>query len=156
MRFGSSWSTVELTIEAYQFPDFEPQDEHDWDANWLVIGGQISGWVPWSFRDPCLTTWEAREFAAWLDDIASAEPRPARTHDGELSFIEPNLRVELRSRTVDETTLAFFFSHESAPPGMTDDVRLGDGYEVEVTMSTAEFAEASKGWVEHCEQFPER
>ncbi len=103
MRFGSSWSTVELTIEAYQFPEIEPQSEHDWDANWLVIGGKIGGRLSWSFRDPCLTTWEAREFSAWLDDVAHAEPQPAPAHDGELSF-----------------------------------------------------AEASKGWVEHCEQFPER
>ncbi|MBN9632055.1 MAG: hypothetical protein J0I18_15820 [Actinobacteria bacterium] len=156
MRFGSSGSTVELTIEAYQFPESEPQNEQDWDANWLVIAGQISGWVPWRFRDPCLTTWEAREFAAWLDDVAHSERQPVPAHEGELSFTEPNLRVELRSRTVDDATLAFFFSHESAPPGTTDDVRLGDGYEVEVTMSTAEIAEASKGWMKHCEQFPER
>ena len=38
---------------------------HDWDANWLVIRGDVH--LPderhWHFLDPCLTTWEAAELA---------------------------------------------------------------------------------------------
>jgi hypothetical protein len=58
-------SGCRLTILGYQFPD-DTTDEYD--SNWLVIGGEV--WLDgreWQFRDPCLTTFEAKRLADWLE-----------------------------------------------------------------------------------------
>ncbi len=73
-------SSLELAVDGYQFP---PTDHSalgkDWDSNWLYVRGSVS--LPdgrtHQFRDPCLTTWEARRLLAWL----TAVNRPAELGD---------------------------------------------------------------------------
>ena len=56
---SSDGASITLHPAAYQF-EVTPAtaDEHDWDANWLMIHGdvRIAGGRQWAFLDPCLTT----------------------------------------------------------------------------------------------------
>ena len=72
MRLRSSDGTqVALRPVRYQFPRVRgSRSGRDWDANWLVIHGDVHGRT-WSFKDSCLTTWDARELGAWLRGVAS-------------------------------------------------------------------------------------
>jgi hypothetical protein len=51
-------------VVGYQFPD---NHISEYDSNWLVIEGRVSHpQADWSFRDPCLLTYEADYLADWL------------------------------------------------------------------------------------------
>ena len=65
---SSTRAVVELQPVCYQFSELgstrrggTPGSNAGWDANWLVVRGEIgtSDGRSWSFTDPCLTTWEA-------------------------------------------------------------------------------------------------
>jgi hypothetical protein len=57
----------------------------DWDANWLMIAGRVDcDKGSWTFRDPCLTTFELAQLLAWLASL----PHPTEPI---LSFTEPLL-----------------------------------------------------------------
>jgi hypothetical protein len=73
-------SFLDLRIVGYQFPGTVGDGSgRGWDANWLVIRGEVNdGGRISAFQDPCLTTWEARQVAEWLRGVATgvlpAEP----------------------------------------------------------------------------------
>jgi hypothetical protein len=55
----------------------------------------------WSFRDPSLTTWEARELTSWLGNAITDSVAPQRkASDGQsrLSFTEPVIGFDLQHR----------------------------------------------------------
>ena len=95
--------SLRLSILRYQFPSL--QDELD--ANWLVIGGHacLEG-KEWSFKDPCLTTFEVQRLADWLDQTALNN-----TNEG-TAFIEPNLQFD----RVSAANIRVSMAYESAPP----------------------------------------
>jgi hypothetical protein len=67
----------------------------DWDANWLMIRGDIrtaDGRL--DLTDPCLTTWEAERLSAWLRATASRDPAGYR----EAMLTEPNVSFVLDGR----------------------------------------------------------
>lgn len=118
----TSAARFELHVVDYQFPEIsggreQPQDggERDWDANWLVVLGTVTdshGGI-WSFREPCLTTWEAADLTDWLDLVAAGQIPPG------LTFTEPNLEV----RTAfdgQHLVLTVVLSRESWRPGQPD------------------------------------
>ena len=135
MRIGEQDASLKLDIERYQFPELVTSSSSpstaDWDANWLVISGEVK--TPdggfWSFRDPCLTTWEAQRIIAWLRDVATGQMRPLTgsaepersdidhyEHSGWLSFTEPHLaftNTRLEGQLVE---LQVAFNVEAAPP----------------------------------------
>lgn len=94
-----------LTISGYQFPNVS---DDEWDSNWLVIEGHVNlRGREWRFRDPCMTTFEARSLADWLEALsqgAQALPYCALT--------EPNLEFD----RVSEKAIRVCFGLESAPP----------------------------------------
>jgi len=82
---------VELSPLRYQFGS--SSTPRDWDANWLIIAAavRLSDGRSWSFADPCLTTWEARELASWLRGVLAGVRRrrgrtPAGVHRTEPGF----------------------------------------------------------------------
>jgi hypothetical protein len=97
---------LELRVLGYQFP--EPRGE-DWDANWLMIGGDVANADgAWSFVDPALTTHDVDGVIGWLLALADGRLPPCT----ELDFTEPNLSFVSGA----EHSLRVFFELESRPP----------------------------------------
>jgi hypothetical protein len=137
---------LELGIDGYQFPD---ASEH-WDANWLLVRGRVAHpRGPWSFSDPCLTTSEVEQLAAWLDSIVAGRPSPDARY-----FVEPNLRFAYVASPVPtvEVTLAY----ESAPPWLTDRGDRLDGVAVTFPLSMNDLKEASRSLRHLLTEFPPR
>lgn len=165
MRLASDeGAVVDLRPLRFQFgSSLEPRD---WDANWLYITAQVelSDGRSWSFSDPCLTTWEARELGSWLQGVLAESVQPA-AYGGEMDenllvFTEPNLAFSLASRDDGSATIRVHFSLESLPPwlrGNTDAERpdIFDFF-VEVQLARSALAEAAASWGREILAFPVR
>ena len=104
---GPDGQSVELRVVGYQFPDLA---EAEYDSNWLRIEGNvIHPRGQWSFRDPCLLTYEVSRLADWLDAVARNDPSA-----DEIGFIEPNLSFRV-IRSDASTLLCVYFELESRP-----------------------------------------
>ena len=122
--------SVELVLVGYQFPDgpvsagriadSTPRPDGklpivytEDDDNWLVVLGSVeSERGAWTFREPCLQTWEVKTLARWLEDVSQlSQPEP-------ISFTEPLLVFALaKTGQSDEVAkLIISFAHESRPP----------------------------------------
>jgi hypothetical protein len=105
MRLASvDGALVDLRISGYQFPQHAAARKRDWDANWLNIQGDVTqaDGKSWTFRDPCLTTWEARALGKWLRGAVNGTVpvSPFGTGDPEgplLVFTEPNIAFSVES-----------------------------------------------------------
>lgn len=150
-----------LRPTGYQFPGTVAEGPDDWDANWLVIAGyaRLSDGRSWNFKDPCLTTWEARSLGDWLRGVVSGVVAPAPfsgTEDEVLQlFTEPNLALSLARRTASQATVRVHFSLESSPPWLADHGDMFDFF-VSVEMSLAGLTEAATNWTDELAEFPER
>ena len=143
----------------YEFPDrIAPDDERDWDANWLQISGVVrDGDLNWSFEEPCLTTDEARQLLEWLRRVAAGDIGAHRGSDSAvLGFTEPNLQFALRERTAHAALVVVSFAQESSPPGSADDLRYGEGHGVPLRVSAAALRRAAEEWERELEPFPKR
>ena len=110
-------TTLELAIDGYQFPE---SGEY-WDANWLVVRGEVEHpRGSWRFRDPCLTTFELEQLAAWFDRVAAGEADPDSGY-----FTEPNLHFEYA--TTPHPAIDVKLAYESAPPWLTEREERFDG-----------------------------
>jgi hypothetical protein len=87
---------VELEVVSYQFGSRQSSsDGADWDANWLVIVGKVwDGDRSWEFRDPCMTTWEARELGSWLGGLGATASVATDAAERRLWMTEPDLTFE--------------------------------------------------------------
>lgn len=113
--FEGPTGSLRIGIESYQFPEIA---DDDWDSNWLIITGEaVLDDKPWSFRDPCLTTFEMERLASWLDEVASGKAEKAFC-----GFTEPNLDFE----RVSDATVRISFSYEALPPWSKCDGDLGE------------------------------
>jgi hypothetical protein len=113
MILASEDSSVRLRVVGYQFPDII---DDEWDSNWLIIDGSVSlAGREWRFRNPCLTTLEAKHLADWLDACAHGTAEVPYC-----GFTEPLLQFDL----VDPQTLRISFALEAAPPW----ARRGDAW----------------------------
>lgn len=102
--FEGSAGWLRLGIDAYQFPE---NVDDAWDSNWLVVRGEAAlGSQRWSFRDPCLTTFELARLADWLDQAVAGNANEF------CGFTEPNLEF----RRLSDTKLRIGFSLEAQPP----------------------------------------
>ena len=137
--------SLELWIAGYQFPEITD----DWDANWLMVAGEVRHpRGAWSFIDPCLTTTELGSLVAWLELVVRGESAQSPLHPMEqcLQFhhvLGPDPDIEVR------------LAHGCAPPwskteGSDEDVAL----RFPLTASNAE--EWIQAGRELQRQFPER
>lgn len=113
---------MRLAIEDYQFPHIT---DDEWDSNWLIVVGEaeLDG-KRWQFRDPCLTTFEMKRLAEWLDQVATGQAEQQFC-----GFTEPNLDFEQTSNKC----VRIAFSLESLPPWSARDGDFGDlGFEVPI------------------------
>jgi hypothetical protein len=156
-------ASVEFRPVAYQFGDRPggnaggAEDDADWDANWLMIRGDIrpAAAGAWTFCDPCLTTWEAGRLSAWLH--AAASPDRAGYQD-EVAFTEPNLGFILDGRDGERVRIRVRFSHESLPDWLPRDVagRRAGEYAVPLDVRRSELSAAARSWDRDRLPFPER
>jgi len=132
----------------------------DWDANWLVISGKVwDGDRSWEFRDPCMTTWEARELASWLGGLGRETPRPAETAESaarRLWMTEPNLTFEAVGATDGLWVIDVFFDAEARPPTGSNDDGKGVGHRVRLTVPHADITAAATAWSEALLDYPVR
>jgi hypothetical protein len=146
-----------LSPAAYQFQVTPATaDEQDWDANWLMIRGDIrtASGRQWEFLDPCLTTWEARSLSAWLHRAAGGGAARGR----HITFTEPDLAFSLSRRDAGRARLHVCFSHEALPPWAPHDHdgwQAGE-YVLPLDISQEDLARAARAWDLEHEQFPER
>lgn len=164
MRLTSTdGAEIELRPLGYQYPSINGSGPHDWDANWLVIRGDIR--LPderrWHFEDPCLTTWEAAELAAWLRSVAAGEVKASPSPAGEehlVVFTEPNLGFSLAATTEGTRSVRVHFSLEARPlwappPGVDADLF---GFFVTVSTTVADLTRAVEEWEREQARFPPR
>jgi hypothetical protein len=163
---SSDGALVELRPVGYQFSrpgsigDAEAKNTTgsyaDWDANWLLIGGDIR--TPdgrsWRFNDPCLTTWEAEHLAMWLHAAASDDEITGL----EVMFTEPNLSFILDGRDGERVRIRVCFSQESLPDWMPRDFPgwHAEEYFLPLDISCSELAEAARSWDLDRRRFPAR
>lgn len=135
---------VELCMVGYQFPD---NNSAEYDSNWLVIKGRVQH--PrgnWTFRDPCLLTYDAVRLADWLESVASnCEASP------EVGFLEPNLSFKVVAAELGRV-LQVIFSAESRPPWASH----GESVVIEFPLAELSLAEAIGEWRDQLRQFPQR
>jgi hypothetical protein len=115
---GPDGGALELGVGGYQFPK---QLDELYDANWLLVDVRAAiGGRSWSTRDASLLTWEVGELADWVDSVAAGQALSS-----EMSFLEPNLRFELREGSSPAVTIRAYFDLEVRPPwiarAMTDE-----------------------------------
>lgn len=120
--FEGPTGSLRIGVECYQFPEIT---DDDWDSNWLIINGDaVVDGKSWTFRDPCLTTFEMERLAHWLDQISSGKVEKAFC-----GFTEPNLDFE----RVSDVTVRIAFSLEALPPWSKRDGDFGEiGFEVPI------------------------
>jgi len=162
---SSTGALVELRPTGYQFSqagraeaggaDCTAESYADWDANWLVIRGDVTAadGRSWSFTDPCLTAWEAERLSAWLDAVS----RDAADRDAAV-FTEPNVSFFIDGRDRDWVRMRVRFSHESLPGWLPRDVagwQAGE-YFVALEVTTADLAGAARAWDRERQAFPAR
>ncbi|WP_104666373.1 WapI family immunity protein [Ensifer adhaerens] len=106
VAFQGRHSSLRMAIRQYQFPDVM---DDAWDSNWLIVEGHVDiKGRKWTFRDPCLTTFEAEHLADWLEEVSNAEPSKV-----DCRFTEPNLEFRYQKNR----QLRISFALESGPPG---------------------------------------
>ncbi|MCD9154948.1 WapI family immunity protein [Aeromicrobium duanguangcaii] len=139
---------LDLSIAGYEFDATTLGADAEWDANWLVVAGEVTtAGETWTFRNPCLTTWEARELLEFL--------REAKV-DASVEFTEPNLSFHVTEATDDTVTVGACLRAEAAAATATHDVRWGSGTSVWFRVSRGGLDEAATAWAAELECFPQR
>jgi hypothetical protein len=158
MKLGiDGGARIDLRIVDYQYPEITGDGTgKGWDANWLVVAGDAvtEDGRGWSFLDPCLTTWEARELGDWLRGVVDGSLTPTPLDCGGagrlLAFTEPNLAFSFADRTDDAVVIRVYLSLESGPPWPTErDFLL-------VTMQVTHLTLAIKDWDRMLAAHPDR
>ncbi|MBL7492241.1 hypothetical protein I6A60_19680 [Frankia sp. AgB1.9] len=159
---SATGSYVDLRIDGYQFPEHKAVGRQDWDANWLFIAGTARGadGETWSFREPCLTTWEVRDLVQWLRKAAAGrvEPSDGLDEDGPaLTFLEPCLGLSVADSDDESRVIRVHLQCESAPPSHgLDPTTPSYGYSITLTVAPADLRTAAVAWEEMLSRYPER
>lgn len=165
VRLHDETTELELRIAGYQFALQETADgpaDASWDSNWLVVEGAVraSDGTQWTFRDPCLTTWEVAKLSDWLQQtVAEATTATANTDaDGEvaewLTFTEPNLSFAVVSLSESQAELTIVLSHEAAAPPL--EPQLPKRSEISIVTSKREIQNAAIEMREQLSAYPVR
>ena len=127
---GIAGGSLDLELVGYQFPKGPAsagrmadslRDPYDKlpivytpdDDNWLVVRGRVeSEGGAWTFREPCLQTWEAETLARWLEDVSQLRQPEA------IAFTEPLLVFALAKtgQGHEIAKLIISFAHGARPP----------------------------------------
>jgi hypothetical protein len=135
-----------LEVSGYQFPD---KSSAHWDRNWLFIAGRISvSGLSWTFRDPCLTTFELAQLRRWFSAVRDRQ-FPAKT----CFFTEPNLEFSYDDAS---ELLEVRFRLESAPPEIPSGPDRLEGALAQFSFSSSDAARVIESIDQALLRFPER
>lgn len=167
-------TSIELVVGGYQFPDIgsgdQPDDPESWDSNWLIIHGTVTtdAGSPWSFRQPCLTTWDVTQLADWFQNVAAGLirtlPPEARELNkasfeesgpaGWLTFTEPHLSFAVGAQSEARVELLIGLSHELARPPLDSQRPTRSQITIQTTPQDAQ--DAAAALQEYLATFPAR
>jgi hypothetical protein len=150
---SSSGSSLRLTIVGYEFPQKQPEDKHDYDANWLVVKLDfVRDDNAWTAIDPCLTTWDVDELAVWFDRLRLRQPlvRPA------LSFAEPLLTLESVDAGSPSELLRVFIEGELRPSWQTEQGMYQEDLWIDFPLAEIDLQAATQSLRDQLAQFPVR
>lgn len=154
-------ASIALRLVAYEFPATAAVGSDDWDANWLVVAGDVrlADGRRWSFSEPCLTTWEARSLGDWLRAVVSGEVEPVDLNrdvdDALVLFTEPNVAFILVGRSDERAVVRVHFSPESRPPWLGHEVDIVDFF-VWLDLPLESLSAAADAWERELSSFPVR
>ena len=148
---GREGNELALSVVGYQFPD---ETVDPWDSNGLLVAVRVvSPQGTWEVVDPCLTTWELRQLAAWLAGVARGGlVRSTAT------LTEPNLTVRVtvdRRGGTDRFRLRVAFELENRPP-WAPTVAGGGDLSVDLDVGAPELAAAAAALRADLARFPQR
>jgi hypothetical protein len=136
MRLTGPDGALTLTLAGYQFPHLATV-EHD--SNWLNVHVRVRHpRGEWAAQDASLLTYEAASLAGWLEAVASG-----REPDAECSFLEPNLRFEVRADEAGGRTLRVYFELELRPAWAPYDGAPEDDLFIDVPVERAQLTTAA-------------
>jgi hypothetical protein len=143
MKIQSGLNTFHLRLVGYQFPHVTRER---YDSNWLIAEGSVKhAGGAWTFRDPCLLTWEAAELAVWLQTLESQRA------EAEISFIEPNISFTWLSGG----KLRISFALEAAPP-RSQIQEVNDDFSLLFTIDAQSLQKAGQELSSQLSNYPER
>lgn len=105
----------------------------------------------WTAQDPSFLTYEAAALATWLDAVAEG-----REDDAECSFLEPNLRFEVRDDDACRRVLRVYFELESRPTWAPHDGASEDDLYLDVPADPAQLGSAASTLREQLARYPQR
>ena len=152
-------SSLELALDGYQFPATENAAfGKDWDSNWVHVRGSVS--LPdgrtHQFRDPCLTTWEARHLLEWLTAVRRSAITGSPDNEPSLDFTEPGISFGLERIAVDAVVLRVYLSYEAEPSFVLTGAHGHLENYVRLTMTFAELGTATAEWEAEIRGYPVR
>lgn len=146
-----------LRVDGYEFPTLPGVGPDDWDANWLVVSGELTlaDGRRHSFSEPCLTTWEADDLRTWLASLADGRV-PAEREGPALVFTEPCVAFAASRLEDDGVEVRAYLSLEAEPPFVVGGAAgLFQNY-VPLRTDPAALAAAAAAWADDLRPFPVR
>lgn len=149
---------LSVEVTGYQFPDLTPSGRRDWDANWLVVHGEVrlADGRAWTFDQPSLTTWEAVRLADWFDPptgsrAAPSLASPSLARAATLTFTEPDLVLRQDLTGPAAVVLEVELSHGAVPAA-----RRPAGCVLRWLLAPTDLRVAAAAWRKGLARFPER
>ncbi|MGW0232216.1 WapI family immunity protein [Actinopolymorpha singaporensis] len=113
----------------------------------------------WEFRDPCLTTTEARDLATWLAEAAAGTVEVFQNPSEERipAFTEPVLAFSVAGRDDCEVVVRVHLSLEALPGWIHHPKQWSlFQYAVLLRLNAADLRAAAKSWTEELQAYPVR
>ncbi|MCW5777660.1 MAG: hypothetical protein KIS87_14585 [Phycisphaeraceae bacterium] len=142
---------IGFAVACYEFPESNRRGVHDWDSNWLVIDGRVEcSHGEWSFREPCLTTWELAALLSWLESPPLGEP-------SSIDFTEPLLGFRFDGHWSSDRPIEVRLRAEAlVGAGLDDETAWHVGLSLPLKVSQASVRDFALRLRFHIERFPER
>lgn len=149
MRFyNQEGDYLEFSIKNYEFPDLEPDQYEEYDANWLEIAIKAKdSEYQWEAACPCLLTWEAKSVLDFFRAFAEG-----RAYD-KLYFEGPELFFGAAGRDDGKCLITCGLWLDMHPYSFEDDV---DPYYMNFLMTREELAEEVNSFALEISHFPRR
>ena len=139
---------LEMYIKDYEFPNLEPYEYEEYDANWLDITIKAKdGKYEWESTAPCLLTWEGKQLLDFLRAIAED-----RDYD-KLYFEGPELSFSAVNKDDGNCIISCGLWLDMHPFSYEDDV---DPYFMDFELTKVELAKEVDDFAFELSKFPHR
>ncbi len=139
---------LDLHVVAYEFPQMEPQEYDEYDANWLEVTIEAKDQeYKWQNQAPLITTREAMELVAFISSLAEGKDYPW------LHFEEPAIYFAGAKKPDGTCLISCGLWLDFHPFDHTDQA---EPYILEFVMTPQELAQQSDALMVEVAQFPQR